>query len=135
MIINSFGYILSGFCTFSYFWWKMTIVVVQAKSTQNSYFLVSKPILKKFPRLFLAPNPSYAKNRAKRASEWVFYRGPPFSMSIPEAPSYRVKILFYNPWLKFLIPNALILQIVDILGSGSERRWLRSPGRGKKVSL
>ena len=40
----------------------MAINVVQAKSTQKWYFLVSKPILKKkFPRLFLFPNPSYAK--------------------------------------------------------------------------
>ena len=36
------------FSTFSYFWWKMAIVVVQAKSTQKWYFLVSKPILKIF---------------------------------------------------------------------------------------
>ena len=72
----------------------MAIVIVQAKVTQNSYFLVSKPILKKFSRLFLSPNPSYAKNRVKMVPKEVF-----FSMSIPEATSCRVNPSYLQNYL------------------------------------
>ena len=37
MIINSFGYIVSGFITFSHIRCKMAIVVVQAKNMQKWY--------------------------------------------------------------------------------------------------
>ena len=64
----------------------MAIVVVQAKSTQKWYFLVSKPILKNFPRLFLSPNPSYAKNRVRMVPKQVFTGGalkaPPHQLDV-----------------------------------------------------
>ena len=65
----------------------MAIVVVQAKSTQKWYFLVSKPILKNFPKLFLFPNPSYAKNQVKMVPKQVFT----VCWDLPEAPYGRVK--------------------------------------------
>ena len=47
---------------------------------------------------FLSPNPSHAKNRVKMVTKQVFtgggggFKSPlPYSMSIPEAPSSRVK--------------------------------------------
>ena len=74
----------------------MALVIVQTKSTQKWYFLDSKPILKNFPTLFLSPIPSYAKNWVKMVPKQVFTCGgfkspPPHLMSIPEAPSCRVK--------------------------------------------
>jgi len=67
----------------------MAFVIVQAKSTQ------------KFPRLFLSPNPSYAKNQVKMVPKQVFTGAgfkSPFSIPIPEAPSCRVnaKHFFIN---------------------------------------
>ena len=69
----------------------MAIGVVQAKSTQKWYFLASKPIFKKCPRLLLSLNPSYAKkNRVKMVHKQVFtgadFKSPPYSMSIPWNP-------------------------------------------------
>ena len=61
MIINSFGYILSGFITFSNFGCKIAIFTVQAESTQKWYFLVSNPILKKFSYGILATHPFLCK--------------------------------------------------------------------------
>ena len=56
----------------------MAIVIVQVKSAQKWYFLVSKPILKKFPRLFLSPNPSYAKKSGQKGLQMGFYKGGGF---------------------------------------------------------
>ena len=72
---------------------KTWFVASWAKSMQNGIFRAKNLFQKNFPMLFLSPNPSYAKNRAKRASKWVYY-----SMSITEAPACRVKLTQLCDW-------------------------------------
>ena len=89
----------------------MAIVVVQAKSMQKLYFLASKPILKKFPKLFLSPNPSPAKNQVKMVPEQLFTGPRPYSMSISEAPSCRVKNVIF--WLNPFKQSGKVLSLTD----------------------
>ena len=71
---------------------------------------------------FYPPTLPMQKNWAKRASKWVFivYRGklwkPPFLMSIPEAPSCRVKesFDFYQDWFCL---NENVVSAVGLGGS------------------
>ena len=98
MIINSFGYILSGFITFSKFGCKIAAVTVQAKSTQKWYFFVSNPIFKKiFLWYFGPPPPLMQKNQVKMVLKQVFIGGvvytPPVQQLIAQEP-FRSSVNF-----------------------------------------
>ena len=76
----------------------MAIVIVQAKSTQKWYFLVSKPILKKFP--------------LPMQKNWVKMVPKQMSMSIPEAPSCRVKEFYFENPITY---SGLQVQNINVL--------------------
>ena len=96
MIINSFGYILSGFQHFFIFLMKNGYCRSSSKKyAKMELFGLKTHLIKIFLGYFYPPTLPMQKNRAKRAFKWVFigagFKSPPFLMSIPEAPSCRVK--------------------------------------------
>ena len=64
---QQFSHILSGFYHFQISDAKHEFMLVKLKVCKNGIFWAKNLILKKFPMLFLSPNPSYIK----KSSTWV----------------------------------------------------------------
>ena len=135
MIINSFGYILSGFQHFFIFLMKNGYRHSSSKKYAKMVLFGLKTYFKKFfLGYFHPPTLPTQKNRVKMVPKQVFTRAgikspPPYSMSIPEAPSCRVNDIYQirtdPPYDNYEIRNC----------DKNKKMYLHSPSRNCDIIL
>ena len=119
IVTNDYQQILAHFdwflSLFQISYVKPELSPVELKVGKNGIFWAKNLFKKKFPRLFLSPNPSYAKMVPKQVFTGAGFKSslPPYSMSIQEAPSCRVNLKLIGVTEKDLILHTQIISIIN----------------------